>query len=199
MAEADCRLGVGNEVPTVTSHTTLCLLVMIKVLFGTCFFFFFAWLWLFGAPQEMSDSITAPGPKPSHTSKRKQTRRQTLPLQIWLLTSLKVATPTVYHLQLSLPCRCLSAHMQPESLDFGGEEEVKHNKTHWRLAVGSRVILLFRGQGLKQPRRHKRPVINDQQMLSIKNDSKATWKVTAFSIVFFFLKARKLLGSLRAV
>lgn len=56
MAEADCRLGVGNEVPTVTSYTTLCLLVMIKVLFGT---FFFAWLWLFGAPQEMSNSITA--------------------------------------------------------------------------------------------------------------------------------------------
>lgn len=38
MAEADCRLGVGNEVPTVASHATLCLLVMIKVLFGTFFF-----------------------------------------------------------------------------------------------------------------------------------------------------------------
>lgn len=36
-AEADYRLGVGNEVPIVASHTTLCLLVMIKVLFGTFF------------------------------------------------------------------------------------------------------------------------------------------------------------------
>lgn len=195
MAEADCRLGVGNEVPPVASHTTLCLLVMIKVLFGT---FFFAWLWFFWAPQEMSNSITALGPKHSHTNKRKQTCHRTLPVQIWLLTSLKVTTPAVYHLQLTLPCRCLSARMQPESPDFGGEEEVKYNRIHYRLAVGSSVILLFRGQGLKQPRRRERPVINDQQMLFIKNDSKATRKVTVFSIAVF-LKARKLLGSLRAV
>lgn len=94
------------------------------------FFFFFAWLWLFGAPQEMSNSITALGPKPSHTSKRKQTRHRTLPLQIWPLTSLKVATPTAYHLWLSLPCRCLSAHNATWVPWLWGEEEVKYNKTH---------------------------------------------------------------------
>lgn len=60
--KTESSLGFRNGVPTVANRAMLHLLVMIKLLLGT----FLLWIWLSGAPREMSNSITEPWDQSIH-------------------------------------------------------------------------------------------------------------------------------------